>query len=75
MKILEGDQSPKLFNDYLICWRDFFLARAVIQVGKQKWGEERDNCTAIFLKFPPQRERDRTSTQHSLSKIVLQCFN
>ena len=42
MEILEGEQSQKLFNDYLICWRDFFLARAVIQVGKQKWGEEGD---------------------------------
>ena len=27
-------------------------------------GGEGDNCTAIFLKFPPQRERDRTSTHY-----------
>ena len=68
MKILEGEQSQKLFNDYLICWRDFFLARAVIQVGKQKWGEEGDNCTAIFWNSLP-KER---GTEHQL--IIKNCI-
>ena len=58
MEILEGEQSQQLFNDYLICWRDFFLARAVIQVGKQKWGEERGGqLYSNFFEIPsPKRE-------------------
>ena len=56
MEILEGDQSQKLFNDYLICWRDFFWR--VLLSGKQKWGEERGGqLYSNFFEIPsPKRE-------------------
>lgn len=65
MEILEGDQSQKLFNDYLICWRDFLLARFLYSRSREtKMGGGGGQLYYNFLKFPPQRERDRTSTHY-----------